>query len=47
MMQENDGPHNGRLNNIFAILIDGLQHVTRLCLYLRLDWLIQIHADLL
>lgn len=47
MMKENDGPHNGRLNNIFAILVDGLQHVTRLCLDLRLDWLIQIHADLL
>jgi len=40
-------PDNSRLNNIFAIFVDRLQDVTRLGLNLSLDWLVQVHTNLL
>jgi hypothetical protein len=40
-------PDNGRLDNVFAILIDRLQDIARLGLDLGLYRLIQVHADLL
>jgi hypothetical protein len=40
-------PDNGRLGNTFAIFVDCLQDITRLGLDLSLNWLVQVHADLL
>jgi hypothetical protein len=44
---EKRAPDNGRLDNIFAVFVDGLQYITRLGLDLSLDWLIQVHPNLL
>ena len=44
---ERHPPDNGRLDNIFAIFVDCLQDITRLGLDLSLNWLVQVHANLL
>jgi hypothetical protein len=44
---EKRAPDNGRLDYIFAIFVDRLQDITRLGLDLSLNWLVQVHANLL
>jgi hypothetical protein len=46
-MIEKGAPDNSCLDNIFAIFVDRLQDITRLCLDLGLNGLIQVHAYLL
>ena len=40
-------PDDGRLNHVFPILVDRLEHLGRLCLDFSLDRLVKVHSNLL
>ena len=45
--EKDHGPDDGRLDDVLAVLINGLEHVGRLGLLLGLDRHVQVDTDLL